>query len=123
MWQRGGGVPPDGDQLRSNRHRNLFRRDGADVESHRSMYAIEQVRGQSLFLQRLEYLNHFALGADHANVAGARLHRPAQDAHIVAMPAGDDHDVGSLVRVELLDGLVEIKGMHLASSGETILCW
>src|SRR5271166_1486048 len=85
------------------------------------MNPVKQVCGYSFFQQRLKNLDHLALRSDHADIAGARLHGPAQDAHVVAMAASDDDDVGSLVRFELLDSLVEIQRMNFASGGKAFL--
>src|SRR5437588_9484801 len=79
------GVPPNRNQLGRDRNRNLFRSDGADVESDWGVNAVEQMRRQAFLLKRLENRDHFALGADHADVAGASLHRPAQNSHVVTM--------------------------------------
>ena len=36
------------------------------------------------------------------------------------MPASDDHDVGSFVGIELLDGFVKFQRMHFAGGRETL---
>ena len=115
VGQAGAGVAPNRDQLRRDRNRNLLRSDGADIESDGRVHALEQMRGHAFLLQRLKNLDHLALRSDHADVAGASLHRPAQDAHVVAVAAGDDDDAGSLVRIELLDSFIEIERMNFAS--------
>src|ERR1700731_172019 len=75
----------------------------------------------ALFLQWLRDFDHFAFGADHANVARASLHRPAQNTHIVAMAPSNDHNVRSLVGFELRECFVEIENMHFASGGKAFL--
>ena len=81
MWGRLAlGVPANSDQLCRNRDRDLLGRDGANVESDRCVDAVEQMRGHAFLLQRFKDADHFALRADHSDIAGASLHRPAQDA-------------------------------------------
>src|SRR5260370_16900136 len=82
------------------------------------MNSVEQMRGQALFLQRLKDTDDLTLGADHANVAGPRLHGPTQDPHVVAVAARDNHDIGRFVRIELLHRIIELKRMNLAGRTE-----
>ena len=114
-------LAADGDQFGGDGDCDFLGSDGADVEADGGVNAVEKMRGHAFFLQSLENLDHFALGADHADIAGARLHGPAEDAHVVAVAAGDDDDVGGLVGIELLRGLVEIERVHFACGGEAFL--
>src|ERR1700689_1855274 len=70
--------------------------------------------------QRLKDLNHLAPGADHADVAGASLHRPAQDAHVVTMPSSNDDNIGSLVRIKFLNSLIKIQSIHFTGRWEPL---
>ena len=110
-----------GNQFGGDGHGNLFGSDGTDVQSNRRAHAVEQVRRQSLLLQRFEDLDHLALGSDHADVAGRSLHRPAQDAHVIAMAAGDNDDVRRLSWVQLARGFVEVEGVHLVGFWKSFL--
>ena len=87
---------------------DFFRRYGPNVQSNGSMHTLEEVGRQTFFLQFLENSNRLALGTYHANVACGSVYRPAQDAHIVAVAAGDDHNVRGLIGRESRHHLVEI---------------
>src|SRR6202162_6579808 len=78
------------------------------------------MRGHTFVLQRLENFNHLALGPDHAHVACASLHRPAQKAHVVAMTSGYDDDIGSLIRFKLMNGFLKIQGMDFTCGGKAV---
>ena len=39
-------------------------------------------------------LNHLAFGPDHPHITRTGLYRPAQDPHVIPVPARDNHDVG-----------------------------
>src|SRR5580704_1502271 len=114
-------VPANRNQLCRDGNRNLLRGDGADVESDGRVNPVKQMRRHAFLLQRLEDLDHLALGADHADIAGASLHRPAQHAHVVAVTASDNNDVGGLVRLERAGGFVEVERMHFASRRKAFL--
>src|SRR5580698_1154865 len=66
------------------------------------------MRRQTLRLQLFEDGDGLPLRPDHPHIARRSLHRPAQHSHIVAMPAGDDHDVGRFARRKLRRSLLEI---------------
>src|SRR6266704_2578002 len=85
------------------------------------MHSIEEVSGQSLSLKRFEDSDDFALGTNHSDVVRAALNGPAQQAHVVAMATRDNDDVGSFRRVELLYDFVEVGGVNLAGTGESLL--
>src|SRR4029077_3421147 len=87
----------------------------------RSMHAVEEVYGYPFLLQRLEDFNHLAFGANHPHVAGSRLHRPAQNSHIIPMPSRNNDDVGRLIWIELVKRLFKIQGMYFASQREPFL--
>src|SRR5271165_2238943 len=114
-------MSADRNQLRRDGNGDLFWGDGANIQANRCVNTVEKMRRYTFLAQRLEDLHDLTFRTDHAHVAGARLHGPAQDAHIVAMAACDDHDVGRLVRVELLRSLIEIEGVNLAGGGEAFL--
>src|SRR5580692_12194699 len=114
-------MPAKCDQLCRNRYRNLLGGDGADVESDGGMDAVKQTSRYAFLAQRFKDSNHFALGADHPDVAGAGPHGPTQQAHVVAMTTGDDDDVGSFAGIKLLRRLIEIKRAHFAGGRETLL--
>src|SRR5258708_26510917 len=109
------------DQLRCDRNRNLLGSDGANIETDGSMDPVEQMCGYALFLQSLEDFNRLAFGPDHSDVTGAGLHRPTQNSHVIAMAAGDDDDIGRLVRIEFLRRLLEVKRVHFAGVGKAFL--
>ena len=113
------GVAAQGDQLGGDRDRDLFGRDGADIESDRGVNPVEKMGWQAFLSETLENFDDFALGPDHADIARASFEGPAQDTHIVAVAARDDDEVGGFVRVELLHRLVEIERMHFTGSGKT----
>jgi len=100
--------------------RDLFRRDGADIESDGGVNPVERWAA-GLRLQSLENFDDFALGPDHADVARASFRGPAQDTHIVTVAARDDDEVGGFVRIELLHRLVEIERMHFNGQRENVL--
>ena len=87
-----------GNHLGYDRDRDFFRRDRSDFQAHGSHYPLEQLRIQSLLLQLFIDRQHFALRSDHPDIARAGLYCPTQDAHVIAMPAGNNHQVGVLVR-------------------------
>src|SRR5229473_3949449 len=117
----GGSVTAHGNQFGGDGHGNLFGSDGTDVQSNRRVHSVEQVRRQSLLLQRFEDLDHLALGSDHADVAGRGLHRPAQDPHVVAMAAGDNDDVRRLSWVQLACGFIEVEGVNFVGVWKSFL--
>ena len=59
--------------------------------------------GNAFALERLIDGEHLALAADHADVARLGAHGPAEHAHVVAVPARDDHQVAGRVRLQLLE--------------------
>src|SRR4029077_19086609 len=109
------------DQFGSDRHGDLLRGHGPDIESDRRMNPAEQMSGQALFLQRLKDTDDLALGADHADVARTRLHGPAQDAHVVAVAASDNHNIGRFVGLELPHSLIELERVYFAGGREALL--
>jgi hypothetical protein len=58
--QIAGGVTPDCDQFRSDSDCNFLRRDGADVEAHGRVNAVEQMCRDSLLQQRFVDFDDFA---------------------------------------------------------------
>src|SRR5579871_5852520 len=114
------GLAANGDEFGRDRDGDFFRRDGADVEPDGGVDAFEEAGGETLFLQLAGDGDGLALGPDHADISGLRLHRPAEDAHIVAVAARDDDDVGGFVGREPAHGLVEVFGNHLTGFGETL---
>src|SRR5256885_11259011 len=115
MRQARWGMAPKGDKLGRDRDRNLFGSDGSDVEAHGGMYTVKPMGGNAFLLQRLENLDDLALRSDHPDIARPCLDRPAQDAHIVTVPTGNDDDIGRFIGIELLRGVVEIEGVDFAS--------
>src|SRR6185503_3131109 len=57
------------DQLRKDADGNFFRRDGADVEANRRVYAREALEWHAFFNQRVVDLLHLGLAADETEVA------------------------------------------------------
>src|SRR6266576_2700753 len=114
-------MPAKRDQLGSDRYGDLLRGYGPDIEPDRRMNPVEKMRGQALFLQRLKDTDHLTLGTNHPNVASARLHSPAQDAHVVAVAASDNYDIGRFVGIELPHRLIELECMYLAGGRKAFL--
>src|SRR5260221_2475720 len=79
MGKGGARVTAHRNQFSSDRHSNLLRRNGADIESDGSVDAIKQMCRHALILQRFENLDDLALRADHPDVTRPRLHRPTQN--------------------------------------------
>src|ERR1700693_1073314 len=102
------GMAASGNQFGGNGYGDLFRRNRSNIQSHGSMDALEQFWGQPFLRQLAEDRNSFALGTNHSNVPGGRLHCPAQHPHIVAMPTSDNYNVGRLIWSESGHGLVKI---------------
>src|SRR5258708_20111515 len=76
------------------------------------------MRGQTLRLQLFEDGDRLPLRPNHTDIARWSLHRPAQHAHIVAVPARDAHDVRRLAGCELRRGLVYIFRHYLLRFGK-----
>src|SRR5262249_8872615 len=81
---------------------------------------LEQFRRKTLFDQFAENRNRLTLRADHSDISGACLHGPAQHTHVISMPAGNDHDVGSLTRVKFRHGLFKVFRDHLSGFGKAL---
>ena len=78
--------------------------------------------GLSLQRQFAEDGDGFAVGADHADVARRGLHGPAQNAHVVAMAARGDDDVGRFAGSEFGESLVKVAAMT-CRAGESARRW
>src|ERR1019366_4649152 len=113
-------VSTFGDQLRRDRNGNLFRRNCPNIEPDWGVDSVKQTCGQTFLLQFFEDGDGLPLRPNHPDVARLSLHRPAQHAHIVTMPAGDDHDVRRLAGREPRRGLVEIFGDDLLRVGKAL---
>src|ERR1051326_874947 len=121
MWQRCSGVSSNRDQFSGDGDSDFFRSNRTNIEPNRGVNTIKKMRGQPLFLKRLEYLNYLALGPDHPDIPRPCLHRPAQQSHVVVMTARDDDDVGRFGRIKLPGGFIEIESVHFARAGEALL--
>src|SRR5215467_567887 len=108
-----------GNELRRNRDADFFRSHRSNVDPDWSINPVKQMGCQSFRLQRFEDLNHFSSRANHSHVGRPGLYGPAQDPHVVTVPARHNHDVGSLIRVQLLGRFFEIERMHLPRLGKT----
>src|ERR1039458_8271907 len=113
-------VSTFGDQLRCDRNGNLFRRNCSNIEPDWGVDSVKQMCVQTFLLQFFKNGDGLPLRPNHPDVARRSLHRPAQHAHIVTMPAGDDHDVRRLAGRELRRGLVEIFGDDLLRVGKSL---
>jgi len=58
MWHSSGRLAADGDQFGGNGYGDFFGRDGSDIETDRSMHAVEKMGRDALLLERLENLNN-----------------------------------------------------------------
>ncbi len=74
----------------------------------------------ALFLEFLHHADHFPLAPDHGDVARRRRDRPAQHAHVVAMPARHDNDVTGVPDRELRENLLVLFGVNLVRFGEAV---
>ena len=84
------------------------------------MYALQLLPGDSFTLQLIANRNPLAQRADHTQVANLRSQRPAQNAHVVAMPARGDHHKVALVGCEPGASLIEILGINFTGLGKAL---
>src|SRR3954453_10792242 len=77
--------------LRQDRHRDLFWRDGAEVEAGRGLDAVERARIDALFCQLFAQRRHLAAAADEGVIGGLRRNGRAQRG-FVALALRGDHD-------------------------------
>ncbi len=78
------------------------------------------MRRQTFLLQLFVDGDRLPLRPNHAYVARWSLHRPAQHSHIVAVSAGDDHDIRRLAGREPRRSFVEIFRDHLLCLGKAL---
>src|SRR5258708_23773464 len=105
MRHSSGRLAADGDQFGGNGYGDFFGRDGSDIETDRSMHAVEKMGRDALLLERLENLNNLTLGADHADIAGTSLNGPPEVTHIAPSSSGDEHPNVTRVGDQMLPGL------------------
>src|SRR5450432_1260457 len=108
-----------GDHFGDNGHRNFFRRNRADLQPYGSVYVGKFVGGDAFLFQLFVDGNCFPARADHAQIASVQIYRPAQNSHVVAVSAGDNHDVRRLGNMQPPRNVLEIFGDHLAGLGKT----
>src|SRR5579863_6677730 len=84
------------------------------------MDALEKLRIEAFARELAKHGDGFSLGADHSDVACRCLHCPAQNAHVVAMAASGDDDIGGLGGNQVLQRLIEVFGDDFACIGETL---
>src|SRR5882672_12694930 len=84
------------------------------------MHAVEELGSKSFLLKFLEDCDRLPLGSDHPDVACLSLNRPPQHAHIVAMSARHNYDVGRFARLQMSDSFVEVLRDHLLRFRETL---
>src|ERR1700736_6782408 len=116
-----GRVAADGDQFSGNSYGDFFGSNGSDIDTNRSMHAVEKMSRDTVLLERLENLDDLALGADHADIARTSLNRPAEYAHVVSVATGHDDDVRRLVGIQMLHGLIEVFCIDRPSGWEAFL--
>ena len=114
-------MPAHRDQLGGDSNPNLFGRDRTYIQPDRGVHPLKQVCGDAFALQGFENFYYLPLRSNHAYIASAGLHGPAQNAHVIAVPAGDDHKVRRLAGIELLHRLVEIECVNFMSAREALL--
>src|SRR5260370_23724217 len=94
LMRQVGGSAADGDQFRRDADGDLFGGERADFKTDRGIHAIKKLRREALAFERLIHGEHFARASDHAEIARVGFDGPGEHAHIVAVAAGDDHEVG-----------------------------
>jgi len=109
-----------GNEFRCNGDRDFFRSDRADVEADGSVHTLEKFCGETFLLELAKDGYGFALRTDHPNVAGRRLHGPAENAHIVAVSTCHDYDVFRVGGREFCHCLIEVFRNYFASFGKTL---
>src|SRR5205807_7714157 len=114
-----GGSAAHGNQFGCDANGDLFRGEGPDFQSPGGIHAIKKVRREAFAFERLIDGEHFALAADHAQIARLGLHGPGEHAHVVAMPARDDQEIGGGIRLQFGEG-VFITGVDLGRHGEAL---
>ena len=108
------------DHFRGHGNGDLLRRDGADIEAHGRMQALERRARHAFLLQFPDHAEHFALAADHGDVAGRRGDGQLQHAHIVAMAARHDDDVAGFVDGQLGEDVFVLGGVHFVGFGKAL---
>ena len=73
---------------------------------------------KAFFGQLAENGDGLALRADHSDVAGLSLHRPAQHAHVVAMAARNDDDVRRFTGASVAPSRFEVFGDYFFGFGK-----
>src|SRR5580658_805750 len=116
----GRGVAAHGDHLRGHGNGDLFRRNGADIEAHGRVNALERLARHAFPLQLADDVDHFALAADHGNVARLRGHGQLEHAHIVAVAARHNDHVAALIDDQLGENFFVLFGVYFGGFGETL---
>src|SRR5215475_12640983 len=102
-----GCVAAHGDEFRSDADGNFFRRESADVHAHGREDAFEFLGAVALCFECFVSRKHFALAADHADVARVGAYGPAENAHVLLMPACDDDEIRRGVRLNSIECFFE----------------
>src|ERR1017187_881293 len=92
--QSNGTSAADGDQLSHDGDGDLLRHGRANLQANGSEDALEALPRSAFRLQLLKDSEHLAARADHSDVMRGRIQSPAENAHIVAVAASDDDDIG-----------------------------
>ena len=77
-----------GDHFGDHRNGDFLRRHGADVQADGRVNAGELLVGDTVHLQVAVNELHLPSRADHADVGGGRIHRPAQHARVRSRARG-----------------------------------
>src|SRR5437868_5474857 len=107
------GVAPHRNHFSDHGDGNLFGHNRANLEAHWREDTLEEVPGNTFFLKLLDHSDHLALAPDHRDIASGRFDGPAQDAHVVAMAACDDHEVTRAVYRKLWEHTLILFGVDL----------
>ncbi len=96
------GVAAHGDQFGNDADGDFFGSERADFEAHWREHAVKLFRRESFLFERPINRQHFALAADHADVARFGADGPGEHAHIVFVASRDDHEEAGRIRLDLL---------------------
>jgi len=102
---RRGGVAADGNEFGDDADGDFFGGERADFEAHRRIDALKFFGAIAALLERFVDREHFALAADHADVACVGAHGPGEDAHVFFVAAGNDDEIAGGIRLNFREGV------------------
>src|SRR5947207_13563370 len=100
------------DQLCANRYRDFFWSNSPNIQTYRRMDPFEQISRNSFLSQFAENGNRLPLRPNHTDIPRWSLHCPAQNTHIVTMPACKDHNIRGFAESQPRHDFIEVIRNH-----------